>query len=76
MFRFRKLKEEESRRKEVLGQATQSEQSSTESRVLDGAQNLDASSGDNKDEQVQVCLVAWYMVYSSSRSPLTVDNIY
>ncbi|KAG2585574.1 uncharacterized protein LOC120713759 isoform X2 [Panicum virgatum] len=27
------------------------EQSSTESRVLDGAQNLDVSSGNNKDEQ-------------------------
>jgi len=53
MFRFRKLKEEESRRKEVLGQAIESEQPSTESRVLDGAQNLDASSGNNKDEQVQ-----------------------
>jgi len=50
--RFRKLKEEEeSRRKEVLGQARKSEQSSTESRVLDGAQNLDVSSGNNKDEQ-------------------------
>ncbi|OEL31602.1 ALBINO3-like protein 1, chloroplastic [Dichanthelium oligosanthes] len=49
--RFRKLKEEESRRKEVLGPAKQSEQSSTESSVLDGAQNSDASSGDNKDEQ-------------------------
>jgi len=51
MFRFRKLKEEEeSRRKEVLGQARESEQSSTESRVLDGAQNLDVSSGNNNDE--------------------------
>ncbi|KAK8443690.1 hypothetical protein SEVIR_9G014300v4 [Setaria viridis] len=49
--RFRKLKEEESRRKEVLGQAKQSEQSSTESNVLDGAQNSGSSSGDNKDEQ-------------------------
>jgi len=50
--RFRKLKEEEeSRRKEVLGQARKSEQSSTESRVLDGAQNLDVSSGNNKDGQ-------------------------
>jgi len=49
--RFRKLKEEESRRKEVLGQAIESEQPSTESRVLDGAQNLDVSSGNNKDEQ-------------------------
>ncbi|XP_039825401.1 ALBINO3-like protein 1, chloroplastic isoform X2 [Panicum virgatum] len=50
--RFRKLKEEEeSRRKEVLGQARESEQSSIESRVLDGAQNLDVSSGNNKDRQ-------------------------
>ncbi|CAL4920081.1 unnamed protein product [Urochloa decumbens] len=49
--RFRKLKEEESRRKEVLGQAKQSGQSSTESSVLDGAQNSVASSGDSKDEQ-------------------------
>uniref|UniRef100_K4A9K3 Membrane insertase YidC/Oxa/ALB C-terminal domain-containing protein n=1 Tax=Setaria italica TaxID=4555 RepID=K4A9K3_SETIT len=49
--RFRKLKEEESRRKEVPGQAKQSEQSSTESNVLDGAQNSGSSSGDNKDEQ-------------------------
>lgn len=52
VFRFRKLKEEESRRKEVPGQAKQSEQSSTESNVLDGAQNSGSSSGDNKDEQV------------------------
>ena len=64
MFRFRKLKEEESRRKEVLGQAIESEQPSTESRVLDGAQNLDASSGNNKDEQVQfffLLLVIWFI---------------
>ena len=63
MFRFRKLKEEESRRKEVLGQAIESEQPSTESRVLDGAQNLDASSGNNKDEQVQFffLLVIWFI---------------
>ena len=65
MFRFRKLKEEEeSRRKEVLGQARESEQSSTESRVLDGAQNLDVSSGNNKDEQVQfffLLLVIWFI---------------
>uniref|UniRef100_A0A804M777 Membrane insertase YidC/Oxa/ALB C-terminal domain-containing protein n=1 Tax=Zea mays TaxID=4577 RepID=A0A804M777_MAIZE len=50
--RFRKLKEEESRRKEVLGQAEQSEQSSFESSVVDGAQISDASSGDKNDEQV------------------------
>ncbi|XP_008664855.1 ALBINO3-like protein 1, chloroplastic isoform X1 [Zea mays] len=49
--RFRKLKEEESRRKEVLGQAEQSEQSSFESSVVDGAQISDASSGDKNDEQ-------------------------
>ena len=65
MFRFRKLKEEEeSRRKEVLGQAIESEQPSTESRVLDGAQNLDVSSGNNKDEQVQFfffLLVIWFI---------------
>jgi len=64
MFRFRKLKEEEeSRRKEVLGQARESEQSSTESRVLDGAQNLDVSSGNNKDEHVQffLLLVIWFI---------------
>ena len=64
MFRFRKLKEEEeSRRKEVLGQAIESEQPSTESRVLDGAQNLDVSSGNNKDEQVQffLLLVIWFI---------------
>ena len=76
MFRFRKLKEEESRRKEVLGQAIESEQPSTESRVLDGAQNLDVSSGNNKDEQVQFFFVACYMVYFSTRSPLTIDNKY
>jgi len=65
MFRFRKLKEEEeSRRKEVLGQARESEQSSTESRVLDGAQNLDVSSGNNKDRQVPcffLLLVIWFI---------------
>ena len=63
MFRFRKLKEEESRRKEVLGQAIESEQPSTESRVLDGAQNLDVSSGNNKDEHVQflLLLVIWFI---------------
>ncbi|XP_062212997.1 ALBINO3-like protein 1, chloroplastic [Phragmites australis] len=49
--RFRKLKEEESRRKELLGQAKQSAQSSTESSALDGRQNSDASAGSNKDEQ-------------------------
>ncbi|XP_066364683.1 ALBINO3-like protein 1, chloroplastic [Miscanthus floridulus] len=49
--RFRKLKEEESRRKEVLGQAKQSEQSSSESSFLDETQNSDASSGDKKDQQ-------------------------
>ncbi|KAF8708764.1 hypothetical protein HU200_030151 [Digitaria exilis] len=50
--RFRKLKEqEESRRKEVLGQGKQSEQTSSESSILDGAQNSGASSGDNQDEQ-------------------------
>ena len=78
MFRFRKLKEEESRRKEVLGQAIESEQPSTESRVLDGPQNLDVSSGNNKDEQVQFFffVVACYMVYFRTRSPLTVDNKY
>ena len=77
MFRFRKLKEEEeSRRKEVLGQARESEQSSTESRVLDGAQNLDVSSGNNKDGQVQgFFFVACYMVYfSTTRSRLIADN--
>ncbi|WVZ61260.1 hypothetical protein U9M48_011163 [Paspalum notatum var. saurae] len=49
--RFRKLKEEESRRKELVGQSKQSELSSTVSSVLDGTQNSDASLGDNKDEQ-------------------------
>lgn len=58
MFRFRKLKEEESRRKEVLGQAKQSEESSSESSVIDGTQNSDVSSGDKKDQQVQSNFVA------------------
>uniref|UniRef100_A0A804P651 Membrane insertase YidC/Oxa/ALB C-terminal domain-containing protein n=1 Tax=Zea mays TaxID=4577 RepID=A0A804P651_MAIZE len=49
--RFRKLKEEESMRKEVMGQGKQSEQSSSESRVTDGTQNSDVSSGDQKDQQ-------------------------
>ncbi|XP_066366139.1 ALBINO3-like protein 1, chloroplastic isoform X2 [Miscanthus floridulus] len=49
--RFRKLKEEESRRTEVLGQAKQSEQSSSESSFLDETQNSDASSGDKKNQQ-------------------------
>lgn len=57
MFRFRKLKEEESRRKGVLEHAKQSEQSSAESSVLDGAQNIDASSGDNKYEEVHFVLL-------------------
>lgn len=71
MSRFRKLKEqEESRRKEVLGQAKQSEQTSSESSVLDGAQNSGASSGDNQDEQVHVILV--YGLFHQ-QSPLTID---
>ncbi|KAL6638695.1 hypothetical protein ACP70R_023806 [Stipagrostis hirtigluma subsp. patula] len=49
--RFRKLKEEESRRKELVRQAKQSEQSSTESRFLDGEQNSNASTAESKDEQ-------------------------
>ncbi|PWZ19864.1 ALBINO3-like protein 1, chloroplastic [Zea mays] len=49
--RFRKLKEEESMRKEVMGQGKQSEQLSSESRVADGTQNSDVSSGDQKDQQ-------------------------
>ncbi|KAL6636530.1 hypothetical protein ACP70R_024102 [Stipagrostis hirtigluma subsp. patula] len=49
--RFRKLKEEESRRKELVRQAKQSEQSSTESRFLDGEQNSNASTTESKDEQ-------------------------
>ena len=42
---------------------SESEQSSTESRVLDGAQNLEVSSGNNKDEQVQffLLLVIWFI---------------
>lgn len=38
-------------RKEVMGQGKQSEQSSSESRVADGTQNSDVSSGDQKDQQ-------------------------
>jgi hypothetical protein len=63
MFRFRKLKEEESRRKEVLGQANQSEQSSTESSVLDGAQNSGSTSEDNKDEQVYLIFFLTFIRY-------------
>jgi YidC/Oxa1 family membrane protein insertase len=80
MFRFRKLKEEESRRKEVLGQAKQSEQSSTESSVLDGAQNSGSTSEDSKDEQVYLTFfniyrIFWCMVYFISSLFLTVTNI-
>ncbi|KAK3148783.1 hypothetical protein QOZ80_3AG0208620 [Eleusine coracana subsp. coracana] len=49
--RFRKLKEEESRRKALEGQADQSEQPSPDSSALDGKQNSDVSAGDNEDEQ-------------------------
>ncbi|TVU44095.1 hypothetical protein EJB05_03527, partial [Eragrostis curvula] len=49
--RFRKLKEEESRRNALEGQADQSEQSSTESSALGRTQNSDSSGRDNEDEQ-------------------------
>lgn len=59
-------------RKEVMGQGKQSEQSSSESRVADGTQNFDASSGDQKDQQVRVYFVAWYMVlFQQVKSTLT-----
>jgi hypothetical protein len=49
-FRFRKLKEEESRRKVFLEKAEQTEQAGTQAGIVDGKQNSDAS-GDNIDEQ-------------------------
>lgn len=48
--RFRKLKEEESRRKVFLEKAEQTEQAGTQAGIVDGKQNSDAS-GDNIDEQ-------------------------
>uniref|UniRef100_A0A0D3FRA2 Membrane insertase YidC/Oxa/ALB C-terminal domain-containing protein n=2 Tax=Oryza TaxID=4527 RepID=A0A0D3FRA2_9ORYZ len=48
--RFRKLKEEESRRKMFLEKAEQTEQAGTQAGIVDGKQNSDAS-GDNIDEQ-------------------------
>jgi hypothetical protein len=51
-FRFRKLKEEESRRKVFLEKAEQTEQAGTQAGIVDGKQNSDAS-GDNIDEQVR-----------------------
>lgn len=59
-------------RKEVMGQGKQSEQSSSESRVADGTQNSDVSSGDQKDQQVRAYFVAWYMVlFQQVKSTLT-----
>lgn len=75
MFRFRKLKEEESRRKEVLGQAKQSEQSSSESSFLDETQNSDASSGDKKDQQV-VSIFVTFIWFISAGEVLLTDNEY
>lgn len=50
-FRFRKLKEEESRRNRLLEQAKQAEQAGTESGALDGKQDSGVSAGDSKEEQ-------------------------
>ncbi|XP_006652015.2 inner membrane protein PPF-1, chloroplastic-like [Oryza brachyantha] len=49
--RFRKLKEEESRRKMLLEKAEQTEQAGTQSGIIDGKQNSDVSSGNSIDEQ-------------------------
>jgi hypothetical protein len=75
VFRFRKLKEEESRRKEVLGQAKQSEQSSSESSFLDETQNPDASSGDKKYQQV-VSIFVTFIWFISAGEVLLTDNEY
>ncbi|KAM3280116.1 hypothetical protein ACQJBY_047106 [Aegilops geniculata] len=49
--RFKKLMEEESRRKQLLEQAKQTEEASIDSFAIDGKQNLDSSAPDTKEEQ-------------------------
>ncbi|XP_044365635.1 inner membrane protein PPF-1, chloroplastic isoform X2 [Triticum aestivum] len=49
--RFKKLMEEESRRKQLLEQAKQIEEASIDSVAIDGKQNFDSSAPDTQDEQ-------------------------
>ncbi|VAI40093.1 unnamed protein product [Triticum turgidum subsp. durum] len=49
--RFKKLMEEESRRKQLVEQAKQTDEASTDSFAIDGKQNFDSSAPDTKDEQ-------------------------
>uniref|UniRef100_A0A0D9W1B0 Membrane insertase YidC/Oxa/ALB C-terminal domain-containing protein n=1 Tax=Leersia perrieri TaxID=77586 RepID=A0A0D9W1B0_9ORYZ len=70
--RFRKLKEEESRRKiisekeEISEKAEQTEQAGTQSGIIDGKQNSDVSAGDNVDKQD--------IIQESTDSPSSVMN--
>ena len=53
-FRFKKLMEEESRRKQLLEQPKQTEEASIESEGVDGKQNFDGSAAaDSKQEEVR-----------------------
>uniref|UniRef100_N1QUG8 ALBINO3-like protein 1, chloroplastic n=1 Tax=Aegilops tauschii TaxID=37682 RepID=N1QUG8_AEGTA len=49
--RFKKLMEEESRRKQLVEQAKQTEEASVDSFAIDGKQDFDSSAPDTKDEQ-------------------------
>ena len=52
--RFKKLMEEESRRKQLLEQAKQIEEASSDSVAIEGKQNFDSSAPDTQDEQVSL----------------------
>lgn len=52
--RFKKLMEEESRRKQLVEQAKQTEEASIDSFAIDGKQNFDGLAPDAKDEQVRL----------------------
>uniref|UniRef100_A0A453MH15 Membrane insertase YidC/Oxa/ALB C-terminal domain-containing protein n=1 Tax=Aegilops tauschii subsp. strangulata TaxID=200361 RepID=A0A453MH15_AEGTS len=52
--RFKKLMEEESRRKQLVEQAKQTEEASVDSFAIDGKQDFDSSAPDTKDEQVRL----------------------
>lgn len=52
-FRFKKLMEEEARRKQLLEQSKQTDESGIESEALDAKQNSDGYASNIKEEEVR-----------------------